>query len=376
MRKHLLVVAAAGYCLFGTYSCKKANSTIDNDQVIETPYSLYFGDTTGVLYNTNDGINIQKVPFPADGNPFRAIVTADQNILFSKENRNYPTLNNTHLYFSSDNGAYFKESYDSIKSIPSQAVNGMHFDLYQNSIVNIPKWHRVYVISNNTSPDDFLGIVYSFQDGNWGSWTVENYYNTNRVALPVPLTLTSLTLTKSSILYGIDALTQRTFYRADTLNTTMFNETTSNIYAPGTPLPNTGFFSLGHINEELVAIDNTGINGAYFSDDSGYHWQQFSGLPLNIPLFCVAAPFEQFCFIGTGGAGLYIMNINTHSFQPCNNGMKPGLVVRGVVGKQNIYKNGNVQNVIFAATNGGLYKSVDNGENWILAYAGNFTAIY
>jgi hypothetical protein len=51
-------------------------------------------------------------------------------------------------------------------------------------------------------------------------------------------------------------------------------------------------------------------------------------------------------------------------------------VVRGVVGKENIYKNGNVSKFVFVATNRGLYKSSDLGENWTKVVGGNFTAIY
>jgi hypothetical protein len=362
-------------CLW-VIGCQKPNSASDNNNVIEIPYSLYFGDSTGSLYSTNDGVIIQKVPFSADGNPFRAILVSKTNILFSKENRSLPVRDNTHLYYSSNGGADFNISYDSIKSLPGVAINGMHYDLYQNSIVDIPKWNRVYVLSNDNSPNDYFGLQYSYQNGAWGSWTPEVYYNGNRMNVPFPLTITSLTVTKGTVLYALDAIQHRTIYRSDTFTTTVFNETTSNIYGPGVPLPTTGFFSLGHYNEELIAFDNSGINGAYFSDDSGYTWAPFTGLPANTPLFCCSAPFEEQCFIGTGGAGVYILNINSHSFQPANNGLPVGCVVRGVVGKENIYKNGNVSKYVFAATDKGIYKSSDLGENWTKVVGGNYTAIY
>jgi hypothetical protein len=50
--------------------------------------------------------------------------------------------------------------------------------------------------------------------------------------------------------------------------------------------------------------------------------------------------------------------------------------VTGVVGKQNIYKNGNVENLIYIATNKGIYVSSNMGQNWTLVVSGNYTAIY
>ena len=378
MRKLQLWCFSVVSCLLMLWiaGCQKPNSASDNNNVIQTPYSLYFGDSTGTLYSTTDGKYIQKVPFPADGNGFRTIVTSKTNLLFAKYNLTVPQRNNTHLYYSSNNGLAFNVSYDSIKSLPGTAINGLKYDLFQNCIIDVPRWNRIYMVSNDTWPDDDLGLVYSYQNGAWGSWTKEVYYNPNRMAAPIPFTITSMTLTKSNVLYGLDAVHHRTVYRADTLSSTAFNETTSNVYAPGVPLPTSGFFTIGHYNDEIIAIDNSGINGAYFSDDSGYTWTAFTGLPANLPLFVVGSPFEEQCFIGTGGGGIYILNINTHSFQPCNNGLPSNSIVRAVVGKSNLYKNGRLDKYVYIATSAGVYKSSDLGENWTLVMAGSFTAMY
>ena len=378
MKKHQLRGLTIAFGLLTTWfaGCQKPNSAIDNNNVIQTPYTLYFGDSTGTLYNTSDGVLIKKVPFPADGNGFRAIVTSGSNILFAKYNLSEPVRNNTHLYFSSNNGSIFNVAYDSIKSLPGVAINGLTYDLFQNCIIDIPRWHRIYCISNDTWSDDFLGLTYSFQNGAWGSWTKEAYYNPDRMNAPIPFTVTSLTFTKSNVLYGLDAIHHRTVYRSDTLTTTKFNETTSNVYGPGIPLPTTGFFTLGHYNDELIAVDNSGINGAYFSDDSGYTWTAFTGIPANLPLFVIGSPFEEECFIGTGGGGIYVLNINTHSFQSCNNGLPSNCIVRGVVGKENIYMNGRSDKYVYIATSRGIYKSSDLGQNWIQVVGGTYTAIY
>jgi hypothetical protein len=357
-----------GLAALGSQSCQKSNNTIDNGSVVGTAYTLYFGDTSGALFNTNDGVNINVLPFTADGVPFRAICTSKSILLFAKS-----TVN---LYFSSNNGANFNISYDTLRMLPGVGVDGYTFDLNQSSIIDIPRWNRVYIVSSSTSPTNCLGVAYSFSNGIWGSWTLESYYNPDSVAA-MPTTLTSMTFTTGNVLMGWDAVNHRSFYRADTFATTEFNETTPGVgWNPtGIALPNTGFFSIGHLNNEIIAIDNSGTNGAYFSDDLGRDWTAFSGLPTNTPLTCTYSPFEEVNLIGTVGQGVYIIN-NAHAYQPANNGLPANVTVRAITAKENVYKNGSVQKVVFLATNKGLYKSLDMAQNWVLVQKGNFTAMY
>jgi hypothetical protein len=139
----------------------------------------------------------------------------------------------------------------------------------------------------------------------------------------------------------------------------------------------TGFFTLGHYNNRIIAIDEKCHNGAWYSDDSGRTWLQYAGLPANTPLLCIASPFEQVCLIGTYGAGLYVYNTNTHQFQPDNNNGLPGnLIVRSITAKQRVYKNNVATQYIYLATNQGIYQSSDGGNNWVRTITGNYVAIY
>ena len=54
--------------IISLYSCTKKFDGVNNDMVVETPYSLYFSDTAGALYNTNDGKTV-KVLVKPDGFP-------------------------------------------------------------------------------------------------------------------------------------------------------------------------------------------------------------------------------------------------------------------------------------------------------------------
>ena len=66
------------------HSCKKVNG-IDNDQVVETPFSLYFSDTAGAVWNSTDGKTKNQI-FEYDNYPCRAICVSYNNILLIKKN--------------------------------------------------------------------------------------------------------------------------------------------------------------------------------------------------------------------------------------------------------------------------------------------------
>ncbi len=56
--------------------------------------------------------------------------------------------------------------------------------------------------------------------------------------------------------------------------------------------------------------------------------------------------------------------------------MEPNPSVRGIVAKENIYKNNISRQYIYISTNYGIYRSEDGGETWALVFPGNFTIIY
>lgn len=76
-------------------SCKKSNN-IDNDNILQRPYSLFVADKGGSLYVTNDGDHY-RINFPVDGYIDRSLIYSGLNILFVK--------NNTHI--STNNGVNF-----------------------------------------------------------------------------------------------------------------------------------------------------------------------------------------------------------------------------------------------------------------------------
>lgn len=423
MRKSpiFLTIALLATIIAGFYSCTKKMSGISNNQVVETPFSLFFSDTSGALYSSNDGLVIRKTLFHADGYPSKAICVDGNNILWAKNN----------LYISTNNGINFNQAYDSLGGLattpyfpppfpnpfanppgsgpavpyPYYACNGLPIEFNQSMIVNIPSWNESFTVSNSIAYNNYVGVVFSLNAGGViGSWwfdrvdTLGNigYYGPNS-----PITMTSYAyIPGDDMLCGYDGIHNRNFYR---FQGTLWNETTSNpdTLTPGETdfgvagrwagvrLPHnnrmynyqnadtTAYYSYGHFNKRLIAIDNKNCsgNGAYYSDDTGHNWIQYQGLPAK-PLLCISSPFEEVCLIGTDSAGLWILNANTGAWQQSNHGLGTNLVVRNIAFKQNIYKDASVKKYIFLATNKGIYMSSDLGANWTLTIPGNFVTIY
>src|SRR5690606_5567288 len=120
--------------------CKKSEG-IDNNNVIRTPYSLYFSDVNGALHNTNDGSRFKFV-FQGDGYVPRAVATSGTNILWIKRN----------LHLSTNNGSNFNPSN---YNVPDQ-VRG------SSILLDAPDHGRVYMISTSAGGN---GIEYSEDNG-------------------------------------------------------------------------------------------------------------------------------------------------------------------------------------------------------------------
>jgi hypothetical protein len=396
-----------------TNSCKKVDG-VDNNNVIETPYALYFSDTSGTLYKSNDGVTYQKC-FSSDGYPCRALITAGDNVLWAK----------TNLYYSNNNGFNFNQAFDSLQFAANiapwltTAENGFHIDLNQSMIVNVPGSPGfVYACSDvlhdpAMSSSDYLGVEYNNNNGQDGNWSPDNGYDTTfGHAGLMPVQMISFVLMPSGTLLGlalnpnypstvpgvpgaIDELHFRNFYNTNPTNpasnwtectanngggailsqystTDTGNALPPNIYSPN----DTCFFTLGAYNARAIAIDQRGVAGAWYSDDNGRTWAQYTGLPANTPLLCIASPFNQVCMIGTQAKGLYILNVNTGIWQSSNSGLTNNLVIRGIAGKENIYKNGKNVMYIYLATNQGIFQSADMGLHWVKTISGNFVSAY
>ncbi len=394
MRKlPLFYISGISIVLLMLYSACRRSNGIDNNNVIQTPFSLYFSDTAGALFNSNDGSTYSKLVFPPDGKSCRAITTSGPNILWAK----------THLYYSNNNGKNFNLDYDTLAQFSRLNCIGSIVGLNQSMLVTYPQWdNRVYTMSaSQDAGRNWLGLMYSDNYGNPRTWALDGYFDTLGVG-GMPVRMRSITMLANGTLCGLaysgpafgDNYHNRNFVRKgkdDNVYANRWKEVTANpdiiphivfTNTTGTPLPpygatyvDTGFFTLGHLNNRLIAIDGSCRYGAWYSDDDGANWQKYSGLPDNTSLLCIEAPFEEVCLIGTAGKGLYILNTHTGLWEPNNQGLASNLTVRDIAAKSNIYKNGTVRKFIYIATNKGLFESSDGGRNWTLAFPGNYVAV-
>lgn len=348
-------------------SCAKKGNTINNGQVIETPYSLYFTDTAGTLYNSTDGQNY-KVVVAADGQPARCIFNMNGNLLTAKNS----------LYISNNNGVNFNTSYPAslLANEPRTNIRGRNFNLNQSMAIFSASWgDHAYIASRDPSISNYFGIAWNASGGTYGTWVPEDRYDSPQVHHFNIMKATSFTQLVNGMIVAYDGVNRMGMYRAD------LNDKWKEMYNPSVDIPLTlpalpSFFSLGHVQNRIIAIDNYGASGGYYTDDLGTTWTQYAGLPLNVPLMCTSTPFEQVCLVGSDSAGLYKLNPNTDAFEQVTNGLTANMVIRGIAAKELAYKNGQKKQFIFLATNQGLYQSSDMGANWTRTIPGNFVSIY
>lgn len=388
MRKSFLYTIAGILALLiaGAVGCRKKVNGINNDTIVETPYALYYSDTAGQIFYTNDGKLVTREIFHADGFPVHSLIISGYDILFAKNN----------LYYSENNGVNFNHAYDSLRFKPDTAVDGLPINLNQTMLVNVPgSPDVVYTTSKvvnipGTSPD-YLGVAFNNNHGSPGNWTNDNGYDTSVVG-HMPIKMMSFELMPNGTLCGLaldsDNIHPRNLYLSTPTDVNaLWKECTGNYLGvpndsagaslpPKVGYPDTCAFRLGHFNNRLIAIDMKGKQGAWYSDDLGRTWVKYVGLPANTPLLCVKAAFEHICLIGTNKGGLYMLNGNVGTWQQNNNGLGKNITVRNIATKEQLYKNGTKEQYVYLATDQGIYQSKDGGINWIMTIPGNYVTVY
>ena len=349
MRKYyltkLFIVAFAAVAIQG---CSPKD--LGSISVLQTPYALYFCDSSGQIMHTNDGLKFYT-DFHPDGIPAKAIVISGPNVMMVKVAAHIGVGNGKTLDF---NPTYLYPNPNAFG--PSSVLNSSS--------------GRVYMASYTSGS----GIVYSDQHCAINSWQGDMNFPSTDTATPPNLgnQMTSFAQLQNSTIFAYDWVHQ-------SLYTTPGGGSpwTRVSYASGSsdtiPTSTSGPFHLFHINNDLVALDYFGINGGWHSGDNGQTWHQYSGLPLR-PLLCGAAAFEEVFLVGTDSAGVFMLQANG-TFQESNKGIDRGTSVRGIIAKQNLYEGGTSQQYVYIATSTGIYRSFDLGFNWTKILAGNYYTI-
>lgn len=344
MRKSYLIhqLSVLALAALSVQSCNKENG-IDNDTVIQKPYSLHAGTDQGALVNTNDGANYKTI-FPADGFKSRALITSGMNIIWVKGN----------VHMSDDNGKNFNPTY--LKPNNFYLTINPYFP-WQPVIINAADQNRVYIASREGK-----GINYSEDNGK--TWKIDANFgpgvSNNFVS--------SLTQLQSGTLFAHN-LQKDSIYKRDNKDAAWVH------VKPMAGLPTAAHvFYLSHYGDMLLLTDLSGAVGAYSSTNNGNNWTKMNGLPLNHLLYATYAPFDETLLVGTDSMGVYRWENNT--FKASNAGLDDFTSVYAITAKDDVYKNGVKKKYVYIATNKGLYRSEDLGINWTLVKEGSYVAVY
>lgn len=330
-------------------SCSKDNG-INNTGVIATPYSLYFGDSSGTLRHTNDGVFYPNNDFPSDGVPTLSIIAAGKNIIWVKKG---VPVGNTTAHYSTDDGKDFNTSLTLLSPLSFDATIGFY----------APDEKRLYMATSNGTRN---GVKYNDNFGAPHDWKDDG-------SMPSVsgVNITSFTELKNNTMVAFDWTTRKVFTKTGIAPGTSWSMA---VIGSTDTLPAGGQFAISHYNNTIVVVDTKGVNGAWYSDNGGVSWHKYKGLPAGVPLYAACAPFESGLLVGTGGYGVYALQGS--SFVPSSAGLTENTIVRGIVGKENIYVNGVAVQYVYIATSQGLFRSQDMGQNWVLVYSGNMFSVY
>lgn len=337
--------------------CSKDNG-INNTTVIATPYSLYFSDSAGSLWNTNDGIFFKYSVFKPDGVPSLAIAMADTNLIWIKGG--VPVgLVTAHIWVPKT--VSFNTTY--------QPLNPNAVD--QTMVLYAADRKRVYIA---TADGTYSGVKYNDSSGKALNWN-DDTYMMQTGASTFFSTITSFTELKDHTIIAIDWNTASKAIFVLPPPPSIPSKVPWQQITPTTPLPSGGQFTLSHFNNTIVAVDRAGINGAWYSQNHGMDWYQYS-LPSELigrKLYCAYAPFESTLLLGTESNGVYVLQGT--SFVASSNGLTALTAVRSITAKQNIYVNGVSVQYVYIATSQGIFRSEDLGQNWVPVRAGNYYSI-
>ncbi|HTN18173.1 MAG TPA: hypothetical protein VL092_10860 [Chitinophagaceae bacterium] len=316
-----------------TQSCKKENG-IDNNNVIQRPYVLYAADKQGTLYKTNDGNNYETI-FSGDGTPIRSMAVSKANLIIVK---------NATAFYSKNEGRTFNAVSNLTVSVPTNIK-------WPGFLLDVPKFKVVQLV--NVSGVGGLSISPSNGE----------YYNADTAwTSPAPST-ESLTIAGDEVLFCYSLVGSKLYMRTDS------SAKWQQRGASGLPTPYN--FYLSRFGKTLIATDYDGLEGSWYSNDSGANFKQYTGTP-KTTIYATYGAFEKL-LIGTD-SGVYVAEGT--KFAASNSGLATRTKVYSIVAKDNYYKNDASKKVIYIATDKGIYRSEDMAKSWVKVKDGDYRLLY
>lgn len=316
-----------------TQSCKKENG-IDNNNVIQRPYVLYAADKQGTIYKSNDGTNYKTI-FSGDGTAIRSMTVSKSNLIIIK---------NATAFYSKNEGRTFDAISNLNVSVPTNIK-------WPGFLLDVPKFKVVQLV--NVS--GFGGLSISPSNG--------EYYNADTNWVDVAPSTESLTIAGDEVLFCYSLVGSKLYMRT---------EAGAKWQQRGAgALPKPFNFYLSRFGKTLIATDYDGLEGSWYSIDSGNSFKKYTGLP-KATLYATYGAFEKL-LVGTD-SGVYVAEGT--KFAPSNTGLAALTKVYSIVAKDNYYKNDATKKVIYIATDKGIYRSEDMAKSWVKVKDGDHRLLY
>lgn len=324
--------------------CKPTILPDDNNEVVSKPYSLYVALQSGMIYNTNDGYAYKNVKGPDDV-PVIGMVSSGNNLIYCQYG--------VHTIEFANGGT--PNSAQVQRDRPSDG-NTMFLDW--------PKYNRLYFAGSTFAGNN--PMVYSDSNGKASAiWYPDNAFVDG--VDPGSVKITSFTMLNDGYAVAFDENTKIAY---------LTDNPVSSRWAPGSAVSSSStslHYFVSHLaNTILVFGDTTDI---FYSTNHGGSWQKYGGIPAGTANLCAVAPFDQCVLVGTNH-GIYRLTVGQTNFVAANAGLPSNAIVRSLSAKYDYYKNGQSAQYVYAATDKGLYKSFNNGDNWTKVSDWDYSSLY
>lgn len=320
-------------------ACVTRTENLDNLNVITKPYSLLFADEHGTLYSTYDG-SAFSVLATSSGVPVMGLATTDKYILMRP---------NPGILTVDDGGEGRNHNFN-----PTY-FNVNPFSFGPSFVLNIPdysdtgavKRDRIYLASDKNG-----GLAYN--DSN--AQTKTSWYFETDTALTG--SVTSLTQLDNGAIIAFDDIGRTVDIKVN-LGTLWRSQS-----AQGLPGAGTGRMFVISMKNDIYAVmtADPANGGVWRSTDQGHTFSQLPTGPTDIT--CAIGAFDKVLIVGTQSGGVYRLS-GQGAWESSSIGLKSGIIIYGLAYKSNKFKNGKSGEYIFAATNDGVYRSDNLGQNWV-----------
>lgn len=335
---------------------------LDNLNVITKPYSLFFADTSGAIFSTNDGQRFEKVMGP-DRADVQTLATSGKNVLMVK-------ARSTTL-FVSDGGMGLNANFN-----PSFSdINPLAFGT--SLLINLPGYNdtgaagvkdRIYISSNPLTKT--RGLFYQDHNANRDSlWLPVADFAQITSNVKEYVSATSFARLENGTVVAFDNSTRLVWTKPNLQNAwKLSNLVVGGAISNNNTPTNPKTYIIAQKNDILaVSVDagsaNTG--GIWRSINNGITFDKMPSFPGDTAITCAAAPFGKVLIACTRHSGIWRFTGTGGTWVPANVGLKDGARIYAISFQDNKFKNDKSGEYVFVGTSDGVYRSDDLGQTWI-----------